>query len=168
MLSMLPKTKFNPGAPLRPHESVNDLPVHAWTRNQVFFPTSESRIFTREDAAKAFHPHLLPADRRIPHPEMIEEIKERNANLPAAELKARAAAREKKEMASRTAALARDAAAEAAVKKVDRGRFEFRFTSVNVDAAGTDGRGLNGVGLRYGAPNMDRKRGSVKIPTSVE
>lgn len=99
---------------------------------------------------------------------MVEEIRERNAKLPPKELAQRAEAREKKEMALRTAALARDAAREAAVKKVDRGRYEFRFTSVNVDAAGADGRGLNGVGLRYGAPNMDRKRGSVKIPTSVE
>jgi len=165
---MLPKTTYNPDKPLQPHESVNDLPVHAWTRRQVFLPTSESRVFTREDAAKAFHPNLLPADKRIPHPEMIEEYQERKANLSATELKARAAAREKKELALRSATLAREAALEAAIKKVDRGRFEFRLTSVNVDTAGPDGRGVNGVGLRYGAPNMDRKRGNVKIPTSVE
>lgn len=168
VLSMLPKTRYNPDEELRPHESVNDLPVHAWTRNQMFLPTSESRIFTREDAAKAFHPTLLSADKRIPHPEMIELAKERSAKLPSAELAARAAAREKKELAIRTAALEKEAAREAAIKKVDKGRFEFRFTPVNIDSAGPTGRGVHGVGIRYGAPNMDRKRGSIKIPTSVE
>lgn len=168
VLSMLPKTAYDPDAPLRPHESVNDLPVHAWTRNQMFFPTSESRIFTREDAAKAFHRNLLPADKRIPHPQMVEEIKERNAKMPVEEQRARAAARQKKEEAARAAALDKQAQFEASITRVDKGRFEFRITPVNVDTAGVTGRGVHGVGVRYGAPSMDRKRGNVKIPTSVE
>ena len=51
---MLPQTPHRPGSkkPVM-HESINDLPVHPWTRRQVFHPTSESRAFAREDAARA-------------------------------------------------------------------------------------------------------------------
>ena len=69
VLTMLPQTKWDPKSKLVPHESINDRPVHPWTRQQIFYPTSESRQFTRVDAAKVFSPTLLPADDRIPHPE---------------------------------------------------------------------------------------------------
>jgi hypothetical protein len=134
----------------------------------MFYPTSESRIFTRQDAAKAFNESLLPADARIPHPQMIEEFKEVHQRLPVEEIKARKAAREEAENLRRQQALAKEARKEAAIQRVDQGRFEFRITPVNVDSAGKDGRGVNGVGIRYGAPIMDRKKGNVKIPTSVE
>ena len=47
-------------------------------------------------------------------------------------------------------------------------RWDFRFQHISVEEAGRDGRGKRGVGWRYGAPHEDRKRGQVKIPTSVE
>ena len=71
VLAMLPTTPFEAVAGT-PHESINDLPVHSATRQQLFYPTSESRQFTREDAAKAFSSTLLPADKRIPHPQLVQ------------------------------------------------------------------------------------------------
>jgi len=56
---------------------------------------------------------------------------------------------------------------EARTKAVQGARWEFRFEECNVDAGGVDGRGRRGVGWRYGMPHYDRKRGQVKIPTSV-
>jgi ribosomal protein L3 len=54
------------------------------------------------------------------------------------------------------------------VTKVDHGRSVFKFQDVKVDVrAGKDGRGLAGVGARYGVPHQDRKRGMIKIPTRV-
>ena len=168
VLNMLPKTPFDPRAVLKPHESINDLPVHSYTRNQLFYPTSESRVFTRVDAARAFNENLLPADARIPHPEQIEFFKEAKLQLDPAERKRREDARTEAENARRQRSIDREARKEAAIMRVDKGRFEFRITEVNVDDAGKTGRGLKGVGWRYGHPSMDRKRGSVKIPTSVE
>lgn len=72
------------------HEPINDLPVHASTRQQLFHPVAESAHFTRADAAHVFSRHLLPADARIPHPELIAlerdrlsgvDRKERDAKL---------------------------------------------------------------------------------------
>lgn len=165
---MLPKTPFNPREKLLPHESINDLPVHAYTRNQLFYPTSESRVFTRKDAARAFNETLLPADARIPHPEQIEFFKEEKLGLEPQVRRAREQARKDAENAKRQGIIDRDAIREAAIKRVDKGRYEFRITEVNVDDAGKTGRGIKGVGVRYGHPSMDRKRGAVKIPTSVE
>ena len=71
VLAMLPQTPYRPNRP-QVHESINDLPVHSYTRQQMFVSASESRAFTREDAAKAFHDNLLPADERIAHPELIQ------------------------------------------------------------------------------------------------
>jgi hypothetical protein len=75
VLAMLPTTPLRSGAAgaaSAPHESINDLPVHPATRQQLFYPTSESRQFTREDAAKAFSSKLLPAEKRIPHPQLVQ------------------------------------------------------------------------------------------------
>lgn len=60
---MLPTTPYNPRTPNRinPHESINDLPVHTLTQQQLFYPTSESRPFNRVDAGRVFSgaPRLL-------------------------------------------------------------------------------------------------------------
>ena len=53
-MQMLPQNDLEPNAngQLVPHESIGDIHVPSWTSQQVFWPTSESRHFTREDAAK--------------------------------------------------------------------------------------------------------------------
>ncbi|PYH95327.1 hypothetical protein BO71DRAFT_377729 [Aspergillus ellipticus CBS 707.79] len=38
----------------RPHEGINDLPVHRLTNPQIFYPVSESRQFNRVDAGRVF------------------------------------------------------------------------------------------------------------------
>lgn len=167
VMSMLPKTPYVADAKVNTHESINDLPVHAYTGTQIFLPTSESRHFTRADAAKAFHEKLLPADERVPHPELAEMHRMDKLGATKQELEETAAAREEREEHKRQKAANREARREAAIKKVDTVRSEFRFTNINVDAAGKTGRGPNGVGWRYGMPHMDRSRGAVRIPTSI-
>ena len=51
---------------------------------------------------------------------------------------------------------------------VEGRRWDFRFQDVSAEKVGKDGRGREAVGLRYGFPHEDRKRGQVKIPTKVE
>jgi hypothetical protein len=171
---MLPKTDWNPEEhedepwKRKTHESINDLPVHAATGNQIFLPTAESRHFTRADAAKVFDDRLLPADARVPHPELAVMHKEVLEGLSEEERLKRAEARDTVKERKRNAALARQAIQEASTKKVDIGRYEYRFTEIKVDDAGKDGRGVKGVGWRYGAPLMDRSRGQHKIPSAVE
>jgi len=166
---MLPKTLLAPpGERPNLHETINDLPVHRATGQQIWHPTSESRHFTREDAAKIFDEKLLPADARVPHPELAILHKEQIERLSPRERQERAAARDAIAEKKRVAKAARQAKKEAAIKKVDTGRWEFHFTDINVDAAGKTGRGHKGVGWRYGQPHDDRTRGKIKIPTSVE
>lgn len=167
-MSMLPKTPYDPEEKNKPHESINDLPVHRATGIQIFHPTSESRHFTRADAAKVFHETLLPADLRVPHPELTEMHKDYKAGLSREEREERQREREEIAERRRERAAAKKAKQEAAVKKIEKGRWEFRFTEISVDDAGKDGRGHKGVGWRYGHPHMDRSRAAVKIPTSVE
>src|ERR1700753_2474742 len=71
-MSMLPQTTYQKNKPIMAHESIDDLPVHPATTQQIFWPSSESREFTRIDAGKVFKPDLLPADLRIPHPQTVE------------------------------------------------------------------------------------------------
>lgn len=149
------------------HESINDLPVHSATGPQIFHPTPESRHFTRFDAAKVFDPKLLPADDRVPHPELTLMHKDALAGMTPAEIEERQADRDKAAEEKRQRRARVQAEREAAIKKVDTGRYEFRFTEVNVDDIGKDGRGHRGVGWRYGVPHMDRSRAKVKIPTRV-
>ena len=166
---MLPKTLLAPpGERPNLHETINDLPVHRATGQQIWHPTSESRHFTREDAARIFDEKLLPADARVPHPELAILHKEQMERLSPRERQERAAARDAIAEKKRVAKAARQAKKEAAIKKVDTGRWEFHFTDINVDAAGKTGRGHKGVGWRYGQPHDDRTRGKIKIPTSVE
>ncbi|KAH6705216.1 eukaryotic mitochondrial regulator protein-domain-containing protein [Leptodontidium sp. MPI-SDFR-AT-0119] len=166
---MLPKTLLAaPGKRPNFHETINDLPVHRATGQQIWHPTSESRHFTRADAAKVFDDKLLPADARVPHPELTVMHKEFMEELTFEEQQERAAARDALAEKKRAVKAARQAKKEAAIKKVDTGRWEFHITDINVDAAGKTGRGHKGVGWRYGQPHDDRTRGKIKIPTSVE
>ncbi|QSZ37088.1 hypothetical protein DSL72_009180 [Monilinia vaccinii-corymbosi] len=167
VMSMVPLTHLNPEGRTM-HESINDLPIHAATGQQIFHPTSESRHFTREDAAKIFDENLLPADKRIPHPELIEMHKDFNAGLSREERFARQKSRVEAEERERQRIAERKAKEEAQITKVNTPRWEFRIKDINVDDIGKDGRGAHGTGWRYGRPLMDRKRGQVKIPTSVQ
>ena len=149
------------------HEPINDVWVHRYSMQQLFIPTSESREFTREDAAKAFHETLKPADERVPIPELIKLEKLKLAGVP--EEEARAAYEEEvkgqeQRLAKRASRIAEEEAAR--LTKVESGRFEFRFRDVNADVVGRTGKHPQGVGVRYGAPLQDRKRGLSKIPTS--
>lgn len=172
---MLPTTPYiDPSKPenrgKRPitHEAINDLIVHPATRQQLFVPVAESRQFTRVDAGKAFDNNLLPADNRIPHPELVQAERELASGLG---FKARkrlaeerfAADQEKKQKEEdRKQAILRSR------KTVPKRRWDFVFQDVSVEHAGKDGRGAKGVGWRYGFPHEDRKKGQVKIPTKVE
>jgi len=171
VMEMLPRTPFNPEEErTQPHESINDLPVHSATTRQIFHPTSESRHFTRADAAKVFDDNLLPADDRVPHPELAELERDRLSGIGDEARIAKAQARTEEALKKKQAAAERRRLRdEKAVKKVyNGGRWEFRFREINVDNAGVTGRGYRGTGWRYGVPHMDRSRGEVKIPTRVE
>ena len=168
VLAMLPTTPFDSAAAGTPHESINDLPVHSATRQQLFYPTSESRQFTREDAAKAFSPTLLPADKRIPHPQLVQLERWNAEEISRPERLKRFA-----EMEDRETAAAEEKArkqrewAERTQRTVQGRRWDFQFQDISADAVGKDGRSSKGVGHRYGMPHTERKRGEVKIPTSV-
>ena len=153
---------------IQPHESINDLIMHPATFPQIFHPTSESRVFTRADAAKVFDDHLLPADDRVPHPELALMHKDLKAKFKHSEILERQAERDRKAEEMRQYYLERKAKRQPAVKEVHGRRWEFKFTEVNSDDIGKDGRGHKGVGWRYGTPFMDRSRGHVKIPTRVD
>lgn len=170
-MGMMPQTPCpsrENGNKVTPHESINDLPVHAATQQQIFYPTSESRQFNRVDAARVFADGLLPADLRVPHPELIEDDRLRLQGVGQEDIAERAAARSKAAYEKKAAAdkikRAREAAA---VKTVPGVRWDFKFREISVDAAGPTGRGKNGTGWRYGVPLYDRRRGEVKIPTKV-
>lgn len=173
MLSMLPKTPYYAGISPTPHESINDLPVHHATLTQTFHPVAESRHFTRADAGKVFARDLLPAEARIPHPELVEIEKLRLAGVDTKvrveivrdKMVAEEAAAEDRRVAKKE----REAKALTRVVPLDgRGRAEFRFWDVSVESVGKDGKGRFGVGARYGVPPQDRKRGIIKIPTRVQ
>ncbi|KAI4716893.1 hypothetical protein E4T48_06931 [Aureobasidium sp. EXF-10727] len=174
ILQMVPQTRFNRKLLEDPkkgitHESINDLPVHPYTRTQIFYPTSESRQFTRADAAKVFSPTLLPADERIPLPELIDIEKDAINNMPREERTARIRERtEKKLRAKQEKEQKQRQWEERNVKVVSNQRWNFRFQSISVEDAGKDGRGRGGVGWRYGNPHHDREKGEIKLPTSVE
>ncbi|KAM7216665.1 Eukaryotic mitochondrial regulator domain containing protein [Rhypophila decipiens] len=153
-----------------PHEPINDVHVHSYTMQQVFFPTSESREFTRGDAAKAFGRGIIPVDKKIRIPELIDLEKQLAAGVDrnvAEEDFTKAALKSEQKLKEREANRVREL--EEAKTKVDTGRFEFRIENVNVEElVGRDGRSRKAVGWRYGVPFNDRKKGMVKIPTKVE
>jgi hypothetical protein len=174
-MEMLPTTqiprrsRFGDRFSDKPHESINDLPVHRATRNQIFYPVPESRHFTREDAAKVFDANLLPADQRIPHPELILMEKARLTGLSRDEIAKVVSKFVAEEEARRTAIKEREQRAKERHTQVVEGRrWDFVFEDCSVEDAGLDGRGRRGVGWRYGMPHQDRKKGQVKIPTRVD
>lgn len=168
---MVPTTPFsdNPDFRVVRHESINDLPVHESTLPQIFHPVPESRQFTRADASKAFHRDLLPADARIPHPDMIEAARDVHQGLPQGDRAKRRQERFAAEETVRTRRKAQQEAEEKQARTVVAGkRWDFVFKEMDSEAnAGKDGRNAQ-IGWRYGFPLEDRKKGMVKIPTSVE
>lgn len=165
-MSMLPQQQLQEGTEFEP---INEIHVHSYTQQQLFHPTSESRHFTREDAAKAFGEHILPADKRVPHPELIQLEKQLLAGKSVEEAKE---AFEKAAMESEVAAARKVQEKmkyeEKNTMRVKATRFEFRFKDINVDDGGKNGRSRQGTGWRYGVPFYDRRRGEIKIPTKVE
>ncbi|KAK4143531.1 eukaryotic mitochondrial regulator protein-domain-containing protein [Dichotomopilus funicola] len=150
-------------------EPINDIHIHTATMRQLFVPTSESRQFTRADAARAFGDHILPPDEKMRIPELVQ--KERNiANgmdeRDAQDLFLKETA--ESEQAYAEAQRKRAEAEEARKTRVNTDRFEFRFETFDSEAVGPTGRARHATGWRYGAPLLDRKRGQIKIPTSVE
>lgn len=150
-------------------EPINDIHVHSYTMQQLFVPASESREFTRADAAKAFGDRILPPDQKMRIPELVQMEKNIHAGMSPQEARdefVKAASESEKAYAAKQQA--RMQAAEDRKVHVDTGRFEFRFEKINAEDVGPTGRARRGVGWRYGVPFMDRKRGQLKIPTSVE
>ncbi|KAK5999064.1 hypothetical protein PT974_01452 [Cladobotryum mycophilum] len=168
VMSMLPKTSYREGEQNTPHEPVNEVHVHKLTMQQLFVPVSESRHFTREDAAKAFHDNMLSADVRSPQPQLIQM--ERNILQGTSRRESLVKFQEATQMEED--AVARRIAQEQLndekkTTRVKTDRYEFRFKDINASDVGRNGRARSGTGWRYGAPHEDRKRGLVKIPTSV-
>jgi hypothetical protein len=153
---MLPKTPYTGTRRAHMHEAINEVPVHAHTQPQVFWPASESRAFTRFDAGNAFREGMMPAELRIRHPQMVEALQSADGGESAL-----AKVREGVERAE-----GGRVARKRQVLVVPGRKADWRVERVNVEvgAAGRDGRG---VGWRYGFPHEDRKKGQVKIPTSV-
>lgn len=175
VLAMLPTTPHvdtsnpkNKGKRPITHEPINDLIVHPATRQQLFVPVSESRHFTRVDAGKAFDNDLLPADLRIPHPELVQAERELKSGLSFDERRKLAEERFEAEAAKKAAEQRKEEEELRKLKVVPQRRWDFVFKDVSVESAGRDGRGAEAAGWRYGVPHQDRKRGIPKIPTRVE
>lgn len=166
---MVPKHSFPQNKPAHPFEPINEIHVHGYTMQQLFVPTSESREFTREDAAKAFHHTMLSADDRIPHKELVEHYRRIKDGMTPKESRNKFV---KETRRSQEADEAREASVGEWDKKlttaITTDRFEFRFKKMTVDDVGRDGRSRRGVGWRYGIPFEDRKKNQIKIPTKIE
>jgi hypothetical protein len=166
-MEMLPQTRYREGAETV-HEPISDVHVHSYTMQQLFLPTSESRHFTRDDAALAFHKNMRPAEQRIPHEELIQlerdihQGEDPKQSVDKFQMAAQASERKLAEQGAE-----KEAIEEAQTRRVRSDRFEFRFTDFNAENVGSSGRRRNAVGWKYGAPLDDRKRGKVKIPTQV-
>lgn len=167
IMRMLPKTSYDSGTNTV-HEPINDVHVHRNTMQQVFLPTSESRHFTRKDAAKAFHRRMLSADERSQHPELVAMMRGVLGGEARADgtRKFVAAARESEEALVRKAE-EEQARVDGRTTRVESDRFEFRVQGFNSERVGRGGRDRHAKGWRYGAPLDDRTRGKVKIPTSM-
>jgi len=167
IMDMLPKADLVEGE--KPFEPINDIHVHSYTMQQLFVPVSESREFTRRDAAKAFGEHILPPDDKMRIPELVQLERNKAAGMRTREAKAtfvRDAAESERAFAAKQHARAKFD--EDRTLRVNSDRFEYRFQKINSEAVGPAGRARGAVGWRYGVPHMDRRRGEVKIPTRVE
>lgn len=169
MMEMLPTHYYVKGQPHRPLEAINEIHVHGYTMQQLFVPTSESRHFTREDAAKAFHHTMLSPDDRMPHKEWVEHLRRVKEGTRERDSKDAFVAAAK---ASEQAVVAANAAIQDREKKmttvIPTERFEIRIKKMAVDDVGKHGRARSGVGWRYGAPYEDRKKNQVKIKSKIE
>lgn len=162
---MLPQTPFQDPPIL--HEPIHDLPVHKATLDQVFYPVAESRHFTRINAGTVFEKGLLPAEKRIAHPELVAIEKARlQGKIEEAIQSEEWGAADANDASLKEAREKTRQRREAATTGVQMGRWEFKFQDVVVDKASV-GRYVPGIGSRYGVPPQDRKKGQVKIPTSV-
>ena len=164
---MLPTTPHIERDPI-PHESINDLPVHRATETQIFHPVSESRHFTRRDAGKVFDPHLKPAEDRIPHTELVRLEKWRYEGIQQDKrLKMQREKNAEEIESKKVLEMKREEKKARDVRKVETERSEFRFQDIRVESAGPRGKSQRGVGVRYGMPHEDRKKGQIKIPRRV-
>lgn len=168
VMKMLPKTFFREGEENTPHEPINEIHVHNLTMQQLFVPVSESRRFTREDAAKAFHETMLSADQRSPQRQLIKMEKDilKGVSREESMEKFREITQKEEDKVAEKLIKARELE-EKQTKRHTTDRYEFRFKEIQADDVGRNGRSRKGTGWRYGAPLQDRKRGQVKIPTSV-
>ncbi|KAG5975598.1 hypothetical protein E4U56_003542 [Claviceps arundinis] len=168
VMSMLPKTSFREGEENAPHEPINEVHVHKWTLQQLFLPVGESRNFTRDDAARAFNERMLSVDARSPQRFLINLEKDLLRGVSKEESQQKYLARVQAEEKKFAEKLAKEKEKEEQMTtRVYTDRYEFRFKEISVDDVGSDGRSPKGTGWRYGAPHDDRKRGVIKIPTSV-
>ncbi|KAH8433081.1 mitochondrial 37S ribosomal protein mS45 [Aspergillus melleus] len=119
------------------------------------------------------HQVLQPADARIPHPHLVAHER-RRATHPDEHRENRKLyeKRLKSVEAAEQAIRENQARNQGLVHKVrpESSRFEFRFKDVVVskETTGADGRGYDAPGRRYGVPSYERKKGQIKIPTSVD
>lgn len=150
--AMMPVTQYTP---FPQHESITDLRIHPATNNQLFLAVPESLPFNRKDAAEALG--ILPADIRMPHSELIEVERMKQAGVEVQEMIKIETEREQREAEEAKAKRERREKRLGAAKVVETERFRFRLKPANAAA----------VGYRYGVPAEDRKRGINKIPTRV-
>lgn len=165
-MEMLPQTPLL--TPPAIHEPINDLTVLPSTLPQIFWPVAESQHFTRVEAGKAFDNHLLPAEARIPHPQLYKIEK----SIARGESREQASKEEwlkiqAKDVEAYTKIQNKTKKREARTTTVQTPRFEFKFEAVTVNKSSV-GRFVNGIGQRYGVPPQDRKKGQIKIPTKVD
>ncbi|KAI1433688.1 eukaryotic mitochondrial regulator protein-domain-containing protein [Xylaria sp. CBS 124048] len=169
VMGMLPQHHIQGAQVNEPYESINELHEHPYTMQQIFWPTSESRHFTRADAAKAFHPKLLSTDERVPHPELVQmerEILQGMAPYEASQRFRRTVMESERRATERQVYKA--FAEERRTTRVDTDRFEFRFKHYSSEDVGRRGKARSAVGWRYGVPHDDRSKGrEINIPTSV-
>jgi hypothetical protein len=166
---MVPTHSYPQHKPIQALEPINEIHVHGYTMQQLFVPTSESRHFTREDAAKAFHHTMLSPDERVPHRELVEMEKRVKDGMKQKESWDQFKKEAKKSEDDRELKIF--AVAEKERKNtttVTTGRFDFRIKPISADDVGKDGRSRAGVGWRYGIPFEDRKKNQVKIPTKID
>ena len=152
----------------RPFEAINEVPMHSYTMQQLFVPVSESRHFTRADAAKAFHDNLLPADERSYQKELIAAERRIASGVPREKALGRyreEVQRVEEEYARKMADRMQAEADRTSTIRTDRAAY--RIKDIKVEDGGKNGKSPRGVGWRYGAPHQDRKRGLIKIPTQV-
>ncbi|KAG6367086.1 hypothetical protein INS49_001268 [Diaporthe citri] len=169
VLDMVPTHSYPEDKPIRALEPINEIHVHGYTMQQLFVPTSESRHFTREDAAKAFHHTMLSPDERVPHRELVEMERRVKDGMKEKESWTQFKSEAKKSEDDRDLKILTMAEKEKKnTTTVTTGRFDFRIKSISADDVGKDGRARGGVGWRYGIPFEDRKKNQVKIPTKID